>query len=121
MTQISRFGTFNAVLPAAGPVCYPQNLDFRTVAEQQVDLQSEIVAGHIAFVSGFYLDNSANANPITVVVDTTFQRIIIPANKQAYMPTLSATSAKFTVTTQAAANLIVPFYALNFPVWPLVW
>lgn len=121
MTQISRFGTFNAVLPAAGPVCYPQNLDFRTLAETEIDLQSEIVAGHIAFVSGFYIDNSQNANPITIVVDTTFQSITIPAGKQAYMPTLSATSAKFTITTEAAADLIVPFYVLNFPVWPMVW
>ena len=121
MTQFARFGTFNAVLPKEGPLCYPQSLDFRTVGEATVDLQSEIIAGHISYVSGFYADNSANANPLTIVVSTTGQRIIIPAGKQAYMPTLSTTSAVYTLTTNAAANLVIPFFALNFPVWPIIF
>lgn len=121
MGTFNRFGTFNAVLPKEGPQVYPCNLDFRTAGEQTLDFSQEIIAEHVSYISGFYVDNSANANDLVISVATTNQSIRIPAGKQAYMPVLAPSTAEFTFTTDAAADLTVPVFACNFPVWPCVF
>lgn len=121
MTNISRFGTYNAVLPEKGPKAYPFRLQFQTLNEQDLDFQVEIDGGFISFISGCFVDNRLNANPLNIEVASVGQIVSIPAGKQAYMPLLVTDAAQLKITTIAANDLIVPFFVLNFPVQPYVW
>lgn len=118
---LTRFGTHNAVLPKAGPIAYPFKLDFTAKAEQVVDMTPEISAGHIDFISGVYVDNGANADALSIEVASIGQVVRIPAGKQAYMPLLVTDAPMLTMRTTPNNALIIPFFALNFPVWPIIF
>lgn len=121
MTTLSRFGTHNQVLPAKGPKAYPFTLDFRTAVSQSLDFDVEITGGFIDYISGIFVDNTKNANPLTIKTASIGQVISIPAGKQAYMPLLISDAAQLEITTVQANNLLVPFFVVNFPVTPCVW
>ena len=117
----SRFGTYNAVLPKGGPVTYPFPLDFSTQPQQTVDMQPEISAGKLDYISGCFVDNRTNAADLEIVCEGTNQKVRIPAGKQAYMPLLIGDAASLTINTTQANGLIVPFFVVNFPVWPIIF
>lgn len=119
--SMSRFATHNAVLPKAGPLAYPQVLDFTTKSEILVDMGSEITLGHIDFISGVFVDNGLNVNDLEIEVGGIGQRVRIPAGKQAYMPLLIGDSPQLTFRTTANNQLHIPVAILNFPVWPYIW
>jgi hypothetical protein len=121
MSSFSRFGTYNQVLPKAGPKTYPFKLDFRVVNQQDIDLSPEIVAGHIDFISGVFVDNRLNVNSLEITTAGNGQSIGIPAGKQAYMPLLVTDSAQLSFVTITVNNLVVPIQIVNFPVHPIVW
>lgn len=120
MASYARFGTHNQVLPKEGPICVSYQLDFRTTDEQPVDLTLLSQNETLSFVQGFFCDNSQNANPITIQV-AEYQRLIVPAGKQAYLPAFVPADALFTLTTPQAGTLVVPFIVTNVPVMPCVW
>jgi len=121
MTTYTRFGTYNAVLPKSGPKTYPLVADFRTVGSFTADLTVQVQQGFIDFISGLFIDNSANANTLSILVATTQQKIIIPAKAQAYMPILASDAPVVELTTTVNNQLLVPFQVFNFPVQPAVW
>lgn len=120
-TTYTRFGTYNAVLPKAGPTAYPFTLDFRSVGNAEISLQNEITLGHIDFISGVYVDNSANDNPLDIVVASTNQKVTIPPKSQAYMPLCITDTATLSFKTVVDNQLLVPIQVVNFPVQPCVW
>lgn len=121
MSNFSRFGTYNQVLPSKGPKVYPFTLDFRTLAEQDLDFSVEITGGFIDYISGCFVDNRLNVNPLVIKTQSVGQAVSIPAGKQAYMPLLVTDAAQLQITTIIANNLLVPFFVMNFPVQPFVW
>lgn len=121
MTTYTRFGTYNAVLPKAGPKVYPFRLDFRTVNQVDLDFQPEIEQGFIDFISGVWVDNRLNANPLEIVVASVGQSVGVPANKQCQMPLFVTDAAQLSFQTPVDNALIVPIFVLNFPVWPIVF
>jgi hypothetical protein len=121
MTNISRFGTYNQVLPEKGPKAYPFKLDFRDTNLIEIDMSPEIVGGFISYISGCFVDNRLNANELEIEVASVGQLVGIPAGKQAYMPLLVTDAAQLTIRTISANDLVVPFFIVNFPVTPAVW
>lgn len=121
MTTYARFGTYNAVLPKAGPKAYPFQLDFRTVNKVDIDMTPEITQGFIDFCSGVIFDNRLNANPLEILVAGCLQSVGIPAGKQGQMPLLIGDAAQLTFTTPINNQLIVPIFVVNFPVYPIVF
>lgn len=117
----ARYGTYNAVLPKEGPKVFGFNLDFRVEDLVDIDVSLQVQQGFISFVQGWFINNIDNAEPVKIATQGTDQGITIPAGKQAYMPMFITDECKLTITTTAAANLIVPFYLTNVPVMPCVW
>lgn len=117
----SRFGTYNAVLPKGGPKVYPFRLDFTTNGEQLIDMQPEITAHNIDYISGIYIDNRANGNPVEIVTEQINQSVGFPAGKQGYLPLLIGDAAVLTFRTSKANGLIIPVHVVNFPVWPIIF
>ncbi len=86
-----------------------------------MDMQPEISAGHIDFISGVYVDNSGNADVLEIEVAGIGQKVKIPAHKQSYMPLLCTDNAELTFRTTPNNQLLIPLFVLNFPVWPVIF
>lgn len=120
-SQFTRFGTFNAVLPKEGPKTYPFTLDFNTQGQRVIDMQIEVDAKHISYISGGFFDNRLNANPLLIAVERVGQVLAIPAGKQAYMPLLVSDTPVLTLSTTPANGLLIPVFVCNFPVTPIIF
>lgn len=120
--QFARFGSYNMVLPKEGPKVIPQNLDFRTVDNQLVDLSLAKEQGFVTFISSLYIDNRANTGWFKISSSGIQQEIQIAAGAQAYMPMLVSDTLQFETSVEAVtADCIVPVFFLNFPVNPIIF
>ena len=118
---MQRFGTHNDILPKKGPLAYAFQLDFTSKGQVDIDMQPEISGGFVDFVSGVFVDNRQNLNPLEITVAGIGQKVAIPAGKQSYMPLLCTDSAQLTFNTPVNNLLIIPLFVLNFPVWPIIF
>jgi hypothetical protein len=123
-SQIAVIPTLNNNFPCEGPKDVPIPFNFDPVtgqgATQQVNLQQLQQNNSISEVQSFFVDNSQNANQLTISVVGTNQKIILPPNSQAYLPVLMG-QIQFTVSTTLANNLIITIHCLNIPVVSCVW
>lgn len=120
MPAVTRYATFNAVLPPEGPLSFRFPLDFSAVASVEIDVSGPILNEELSYVNGAYVDNYDNPEPLEIVVANTKQRLRVPAGKGAYVPLMITEAAQITCSTVVKAGLIVPVYMVNFPVWPFV-
>lgn len=121
LTPNLSFGIANVIIPRGGPKTVPLNMNFNgTDGTFAVDGTALVQGGKIEYIQTVYIDNSQNANPLTMIVDLTNQRIIAPAHSQGYYSILAPNPPKFNFST-TAGNFIVPVQFLNVPVQPYVW
>lgn len=113
------FSTNNMTLPPEGPRVVPFNLDMAVLTEYDVDLTELVNGGFISFISGAWIDNSANSHDVFIQANGTYQNIIFPANKQGWIPIHSVNPPKFKVSQSALGDLI-QIQFVNFPVFPYV-
>lgn len=119
MTPINKIGIFNMTLPGEGPAALPQVADMTNQTTADIDLTQAVETALISFISGAWIDNSANAQALTISVDGTGQTIIWPASKQGFIQLLAPNPPKFTLK-QAAFGGPVKFLFVNFPVFPYI-
>lgn len=115
------FDIQNSRIPMEGPKAIPIPINFGTVAAWLLDMSNTQQLGHISYVQTLFVDNSQNANALSILTDASNQTVIIPPKSQAYVPVLQPNPPKLTLSTTAVPNLIVTVFALNFPVSPAVW
>jgi hypothetical protein len=113
------FSTNNMTLPQEGPRVVPFNIDMAVNTSWDVDLTELVNGGFISFISGAWIDNSANNHDITIQANGTYQEIIWPAGKQGWSPIHSVNPPKFTVSQSSPGDL-VKIQFVNFPVFPYV-
>lgn len=106
-------------MPPEGSRAVPLTLDFTNVTLYVLDLQNFIARNLISMVQAIFVDNSANASPISINMPNSSQTIIIPSNAQAYMSVLAPNPAQFNFATQG--GVVVPVTLLNYPVTNCVW
>lgn len=95
-------------------------LDFTSVTSLDLDFTQAENNRVVSAILGVFIDNSQNAQSITwTQTSATAQRIIIPANSQAYLPVLSVVPDKMNFATTGA--VIVPVQFLNFRPDPIIW
>lgn len=119
--------TNNQMAPPAteGAIAVPvPGLDFSAITfpddEYLLDYSNQQAQGKFTTLQAVYVDNANNGSPLIITVQgSTGQRLIIPANAQAYLPILAQNP--FRLTFQSAGNVTVPVELLNFPVAPCVW
>lgn len=111
---------FNMTLPAEGPITLPQNVDLQTDTEKELDLTQAINDKHISFIAGAWIDNSENAQDVTIQCSGTNQRIKFPASSQGWVAMHVTNPPKFNIS-QAAPDGIVHILFTNFPVFPYIW
>jgi hypothetical protein len=115
----NKVNVFNMTLPAEGPVTVPVNQNMADALEYEIDLTQMIEAKWVSYFSGVYIDNSANDQPLTILVNSTYQSVTFPANKQGWVPLLVPNPPVFTLS-QAVLGGLVKLQFVNFPVWPYI-
>lgn len=121
MSEYQRFGTYNMVLPKEGAKAYPVNLDFRATDNVVVDFTLQVQQHFVSFIQSVFIDNSENANPLSVKCAATNHKVIIPPTSQGYFPLFLTSDPVMTFETPQDNNLIVPIVLTNVPVTPSVW
>ncbi len=113
------------VIPSANvavecrPKVAPKILTFVGNETFSFDFSSEINSGIIDGIQGLYIDNSGNANKLTISVSDTNQNISFPANAQGYIPVICSQLAKFSITSANSGTTIVLPYNFAGPAFIL--
>ncbi len=110
------FGCF----PKEGSVTLPVNLDFSTVASVVLDATIWQARGQFSQLQTLYIDNSANPNPLVIVMNVTFQRIVVKKNTCGYFPVMQP-SPPSGIVFSTTPGLIIPIQVLNFFIPPAQW
>lgn len=117
--QLQQCPVQNQVVPAKGPKAIPIILDFSVDTEFQLDYSNVQAQGRFELLQGLFVDNSNNGSALTITIEGTAQRLIVPATSQAYLPVLCQNPVK--LSFDSAGGVSVKAYLLNFPVAPAVW
>lgn len=105
--------------PESHPIALPVVLNFTGVSRIEFDLEREQTLQSIDFVQTIYVDNSDNANTLTLTFPGG-QRIVIPATAQGYYP-VAATIGKFVLVAETLPGVQIPIFMLNVPVPSFQW
>lgn len=103
------------------PIFGRQLLDFSVASEISFDLMQETVLNEIGFVQAMYIDNADNANPLTVFITPTQQRITVKGRTQGWYYALCGDPPVFKVMTTPAALCLVTIFFGNVPMAPVQW
>jgi len=118
MSANSRFQNFTMTLPEKGPMSVPDFWDFAANETTEIDLTQLIENGWLDFISGVYIDNTANPGNLLVECNGTNQRFPFPAYAAGYIPLFLPNPPKIKVTSDAAGSVRFQWY--NVPVFPIV-
>lgn len=106
--------------PGIGAVSLTVNLDFVHLGQDiNIDLQPIQQTGKMGSVQSIYIDNSANAQPMTITVDGTLQTLTIPPQSCGYYTLLATNPPRFKFHTTGVFVIRVQF--LNYYVPGNVW
>lgn len=106
-------------LPEKGPLIVPIACDFRTSQTFEVDFSQLIQTSDIDYISGVFIDNWDNPDPVTLVCTGSNQRVICPANAQMWSPLLAPNPA-FVTASNPATGIVVNMQFYNIPLLPMV-
>lgn len=120
------FRTFNGMAPKDKSKALYIPLDFTASGSNgaaiAIDLEIAKQMAWLEFVQSIFVDNTANATMnFAITCGISQQTLTIAGGKQAYLPILAPSSAKYTTTISAVPTGLVKVQFLNFPVPAIVW
>lgn len=118
MPNYAKFDQFTMTLPEEGPKCVPDSIDFTANERVEIDLSQLIDNGWLDYISGVYIDNTANDGYITFECGGSNQRFTFPATYSGYVPLFLPNPPKVHITS--TENATVKFQWYNVPVFPLL-
>lgn len=96
-----------------GPKYLPIDLDFTSLGLIAVNLYNENTTGEIDYVQALYVDNADNGNALTIIMNVTGQRLVIPPYAQGIYPALCSTPLEFVASTTPGVEVMIG--CLNVP------
>lgn len=118
-TALLELGIHNQTTPKDGPRAIPVRVDFTVEQSWELDLSLQNSMAVMKNVQSFFVDNSNNAEPLSIFVSTLQQTIIIPPLSQGYVPILATTPAKLILNT--TGGVVVQFQFMNVPMPLHIW
>jgi hypothetical protein len=117
MSRVS-FKTAFGSFPSQGNRALPVTLDFTNSANWNDDLSPEMQQSQIESIQAIYVDNSQNANPLTLVF-AGYQTLFVKPGKQGIYPIIAQGSLQYTATTTVGVKVPVIFLnnTPNFAEW----
>lgn len=117
---LTAFATQSGYWPTSGTAkTLGANLDFTNSVSINFDLTLETELGRIETVQAMFVDNSANADPVTFLFGVTQLRVVIPAGQQGTFPVFASADVK--CTAASVGGVVVPVFFLNTPMPFAVW
>jgi len=113
-------GIANIVIPQQGPRVLACEINFAASPTVEVFTLLSTFMGNIDYVQGAYVDNSNNPAQLTLLVNSTQQKIILPAYSQGYVSILF-TQVPDLVVSSTQANVTVPLHFYNVPIQGSIW
>lgn len=116
-----QYKTFNFEVPCEGAKTLPLSLDLATFAEVDIDLSQLVDNAQMSMVQTLFIDNSANAAALLVIVDPNGvnQSIVANPNTQGYYPILLPNPALLQFLSQG--GVVVRVQLINVPIAGVVW
>lgn len=118
VSNIVNVNTFNSCIPKHGARCVPIPFDFTSQTDWLFDYGRMSQRDFLAFCQTLYVDNADNAVAVTIVIDQTNQRIVIPPNAQGYVSTLMS-NIKFSIHSESGGSIYV--HLINVPIPTSIW
>jgi hypothetical protein len=115
------FGINNVIVPKGGPRAVIATCDFGTAGQTEIDGEAIVDRGGIEFIQGVFIDNSTNANKLTLTMGTTGQIVVCPPQAQGYFAIMLPNPPKMVATTIQVSNLKIPLIFYNVPIQSAVW
>ena len=115
------FAVFNGLAPmppsetGGGPKALPIDFDFTAVGSVTHYLTLENEQGVIDFVQSVWIDNSANAQALTLVFGGTNQKIVCRAGAQGMFPVLSVNPVRLTISSTIDPTAVGSIALINVP------
>ena len=106
-------------VPCDGGKVIPFILDFSVGNQYDLDFTQVIQSGQIDNIQAMYIDNSLNTSPVLVFINGTQQTLTFATKTLAYMPLLTPTQPKLSVSSAGAFKIYASFF--NFYIPPQVW
>lgn len=109
----------NATIPGEGPKAIPFQLDFSANPQYVLDLLALFQNKSLTSVQTLWVDNTLNAQELTITVEGTSQVLTIPPGDQGYYPVLSPKSGRIFAATNG--GVLVKLYLVNVPIQGASW
>lgn len=113
----------NSKIPPEGPAALSYAANFGAGSGQAaswlIDLTTTIASKQISYIQACWIDNSANASPVTIAVQGTPFQITLAAHEQGFFPMLVPTVPRFNASS--AGTAVVVFMFVNVPIPANTW
>lgn len=104
--------------PEEGPRALP--VVFALAGATMARIGLSLADYHLAFVQSMFVDNSANAQALTVTFPETGQIVVIPKNSQGFVPVLFS-GLNLTAEAATTGGVNIPVKFLNIPMDLAIW
>lgn len=108
-------------LPPEGSRCVMAQYDWTAQTGYADDLSQLVARGVETSIQSVFVDNSSNAQPVSILVNGTNHLIVTPARSQGFYPIFFTGAPGFQITVGAAAAALTRLYLLNLPCNGAVW
>lgn len=115
----SNVGIYNGPIPKEGPKCVPIGLDFSAQNTYNIDFTMLQQRGFLSEIQAVFIDNFSNAQPVTLTVNGTNQRVVCPPLSQGIFPLFCPNPPRFVAQTTGMVAVGMQF--LNVPITCLTW
>jgi hypothetical protein len=114
--------TPNQTIPKdEGPKVIPLILDFSSIDTWDLDGQMLGALTQFSMVQTLFIDMNGQANPLTVTINGSGQKIIVKTNTQGYYNVLCPNPFKIRFEQSAGGGIAVPVYLINTAIPGAVW
>jgi hypothetical protein len=108
-----------AKTPKEGPKACPLVYDFTAASSYRTDFTQFFQNTQMSQVVTIFIDNLVNTSTTSISFDSTFEKIVAPAQSQGYYTVLTTQLAKATIASAGA--FVVTIIYVNVFVAPCVW
>lgn len=113
--NLMSFSVQNGLLPAALPRALELELTLLAGITLTLDLKNLVPSGIIEWVQCVFIDNSSNNSILTIVSQTTNQKISMPPFSQGYLPLLTPNDPVLFVTSGSNSNVQIEILTAPYP------
>lgn len=104
-----------------GPKVVPLFLDFSVNDRYDLDAQIVQALGRFSMLQTLFIDTNGQANPLTVTINGSGQKIVAKPNTQGYYTVMCPNPFKLTFEMTAGSGIAVPVYLVNTAIPGVVW